>query len=464
MRAHDRPGVRPAAAVTMKSRNRTRQGMRMPALHTQVLIGILAGIAVGYAVPHLGQALKPLGDLFIESIKMVIGLVIFCTVVNGVGGMGDMKKVGRVGGKALAYFELMSTLALLFGAIVANVVRPGRGFAVDPARLDASAVAGYAGAAHSQSVVKFLIGIVPRSVVGAFAQGDILPIVFVSLLFAYVLSRIGEPGKPMRALVHSLTHVVFGIINVLMRTAPIGAFGAMAYTVGRFGVGSLGPLLGLILTFAAASLVFVVVFMGAACRWAGINIFSLLRYLKEELLVTLGASSSDVAMPALMEKLQRLGCSQSVVGLVVPTGYVFNADGTSLYMTLAALFISQAMHIHLTLPQQLALFGVAMLTSKGASGISGAGFIALVGTLSVVPEIPLAGMALVLGIDRIMSTLRALVNITGNAVATVVMADLERELDRGRMAQVLSGAVLETYPVGDGGEISPAVGPPGVKK
>lgn len=421
----------------------------MPALHTQVLIGILAGIAVGYLAPQLGQMLKLLGDLFIQSIKMIIGLVIFCTVVNGVGGMGDMKKVGRVGGKALLYFEIMSTSALLFGAVIANVVRPGSGFEVDPARLDRAAVAGYAGAAHAESVAKFLTGVVPDTVVGAFARGDILPMVLVSLLFAYVLSRVGEPGEPVRALVDSLTHVVFGVINVLMRTAPLGAFGAMAYTVGRFGVGSLGPLLGLILTFAAACLVFVVVFMGAVCRWIGVNIFSLLRYLKEELLVTFGASSSDVAMPALMEKLQHLGCSQSVVGLVVPTGYVFNADGTSLYMTLAALFIAQAMHIHLTLAQQVALFGVAMLTSKGASGISGAGFIALVGTLSVIPDIPLAGMALVLGIDRIMSTLRALVNITGNAVATVVMASLERELDREQMRRALRGLAIESYPVGD---------------
>lgn len=423
----------------------------MPALHTQVLIGILAGIAVGYAAPHLGQSLKVLGDLFIQSIKMIIGLVIFCTVVNGVGGMGDMKKVGRVGGKALVYFEIMSTAALLFGAVVANVVHPGSGFDVNPAKLDAAAVAGYAGAAHSQSVVRFLMSIVPTTAVGAFARGDILPMVFISVLFAYVLSRIGEPAKPVRAFIDSLTHVVFGVINVLMRTAPLGAFGAMAYTVGRFGVGSLGPLLGLILTFAAACLVFVLVFMGAVCRWVGVNIFSLLRYLKEELLVTLGSSSSDVAMPALMEKLQHLGCAQSVVGLVVPTGYVFNADGTSLYMTLAALFIAQAMHIQLTLAQQVALFGVAMLTSKGASGISGAGFIALVGTLSVVPDIPLAGMALVLGIDRIMSTLRALVNITGNAVATVVMASLERELDRERMRRALGGLAVETYPIGGAG-------------
>lgn len=437
---------------------------RVPALHTQVLIGILAGVVLGYVAPHLGESVKVLGDLFIQSIKMIIGLVIFCTVVNGISGMGDMKKVGRVGGKALLYFEIMSTLALLFGAAVGGLLHPGAGFDVDPARLDSAAVAGYAGAAHAQSAVKFLSDIIPGTVIGAFAKGDILPMVFISVLFGYVLSRLGEHGRPLRALVDSATHLVFGVINVLMRAAPVGAFGAMAYTVGRFGVGSLGPLLDLILIFAVMCALFILLPMGAVCRWAGIDIFSFLRYLKEELLVTLGASSSDAAMPALMEKLQHMGCSQSVVGLVVPTGYVFNADGTSLYMVLAAMFVAQAMSIHLTIVQVVSLIGVSMLTSKGASGISGAGFIALVGTLSVVPAIPAAGMALLLGIDRIMSTLRAIVNITGNAVAAVLMASLEGELDRGRMTQVLSGKLAETYPVGEVGKMSPAVGPAGVKK
>lgn len=448
----------------MRARSIGAHRSRVPALHTQVLIGILAGILLGYVAPHLGESLKILGDLFIQSIKMIIGLVIFCTVVSGISGMGDMKKVGRVSGKALLYFEAMSTLALLFGAIVGDLLHPGAGFDVDPARLDSAAVANYAGAAHAQSVTKFLSDIIPHTVFGAFAEGNILPMVLISLLFGYALSRMGERGAPMRELVDSTTHLVFGVINVLMRAAPVGAFGAMAYTIGRFGVSSLGPLLDLILIFAAMCVVFIVVAMGAVCRWAGINIFSFLRYLKEELLVTLGASSSDAAMPALMEKLQYMGCSQSVVGLVVPTGYVFNADGTSLYMVLAALFVAQAMNIHLTIMQELALFGVSMLTSKGASGISGAGFIALVGTLSVVPDIPPAGMALLLGIDRIMSTLRAIVNITGNAVAAVLMASLEGELDRGRMSKVLSGALLETYPVGDVSKMSPAIGPAGVKK
>jgi aerobic C4-dicarboxylate transport protein len=417
------------------------------ALYVQVLAGIVAGIAVGWIAPQAGEALRPIGDIFLKMIKMVIGLVIFCTVVNGLGGMSDLKKVGRVGGKSLIYFEVVSTLALLVGAIVANVVRPGAGFNADPARLDAAAVATYVGHAQQHTAVDFLMGIVPNTVFDAFAKGDTLPIIFISVLFGYALSRLGERGKPVAVLVEGMGHAVFGIIHILMRFAPLGAFGAMAYTIGRFGMGSLKPLLGLIATFYVTGALFICVVMGAISRWAGFNVFKLMRYLKEELLVTLGAASSDVALPSLMEKLTQLGCSRSVVGLVVPTGYVFNADGTSLYMTMAALFVAQAMNIELTLMQQMAIFGVAMLASKGASGISGAGFIALVATLSVVPDVPLAGMALILGIDRFMSAGRAIVNIMGNAVAAVVMAGLERELDRKRMLLVLNGDPLEDLPV-----------------
>src|ERR1700730_5406913 len=418
------------------------------ALYVQVLVGIVAGIAVGWIAPQAGEALRPIGDIFLKMIKMVIGLVIFCTVVNGLGGMSDLKKVGRVGGKASIYFEVVSTLALLFGAVVANVVRPGAGFNADPARLDSAAVATYVGHAQQHSAIDFLMGIVPSTIFDAFARGDTLPIIFVSVLFGYVLSRLGERGKPVCVLVESLSQVVFGIIHVLMRFAPLGAFGAMAYTIGRFGMGSLKPLAGLIATFFVTGAVFVCVVMGAISRWAGFNIFKLMRYLKEELLITLGAAASDVALPSLMEKLTHRCCSRSVVGLVVPTGYVFNADGTSIYMTLAALFVAQAMNIELSLMQQMAIFGVAMLASKGASGVTGAGFIALVATLSVVPDIPLAGMALILGIDRFLSAGRAVVNIIGNAVATVVMASLEGELDDSRMLRVLSGAALEDHPVG----------------
>ncbi|MEA3141068.1 MAG: aerobic C4-dicarboxylate transport protein [Gammaproteobacteria bacterium] len=412
-------------------------------LYVQVLLGIIAGVAVGWIAPHAGAALRPLGDVFLKMIKMVIGLVIFCTVVSGIGGMRDLKKVGRVGGKALVYFEVLSTLALLMGALAANIVGPGTGFNIDPATLDSAAVTGYVGATQANSIVSFLVGIVPTTFVDAFAKGDILPIVFVSVLFAYVVSHLGERGRPVALLVESVGQVIFGMINVLMRFAPLGACGAMAYTIGRFGIGSLRPLLVLVATFYATGALFICVILGAIARWAGFNIFKLMGYLKEELLVTLGASSSDPAMPSLMQKLEHLGCSKSVVGLVVPTGYVFNADGTSLYMTLAALFIAQAMNVELTPLQQIAIFGVSMITSKGASGISGAGFIALVGTLSVVPSIPLAGMALLLGIDRFMSMGRAIVNITGNAVATVVMSSIEGELDRERMRLVLTGGPVD---------------------
>jgi aerobic C4-dicarboxylate transport protein len=412
-------------------------------LYVQVLLGIAAGVAVGWLSPHTGEALGPLGDVFLKMIKMIIGLVIFCTVVSGMCGMSDLKKVGRVGAKALLYFEILSTVALVMGLLAANLVRPGAGFNVDPARLDNAAVATYVGHAQANSAVSFLLGIVPTTVVDAFAKGEILPIVFISVLFGYVLAHLGERGRPVAALVESISQMVFGAINLLMRFAPLGAFGAIAYTVGRFGIGSLRPLLGLVATFVGTGAIFICVVLGAVCYWAGVNIFKLLHFLREELLVTLGAASSDVAMPSLMQKLEHLGCSRSVVGLVVPTGYVFNADGTSLYMTLAALFVAQAMNIHLTVLQQLAILGVSMLTSKGASGITGAGFIALVGTLSVVPAIPLAGMALILGIDRFMSAARAVVNISGNAVAAVAMSNLEGELDRDRMRRVLNGSPVE---------------------
>lgn len=411
---------------------------RLSDLYVQVLLGIAAGVIVGWLAPHLGTALRPLGDAFLKMIRMVIGLVIFCTVVGGIGGMNDLKKVGRVGVKALLYFEILSTLALLLGVLAADLVRPGAGFNIDPAQLDGAAVASYAGHVKPTDAASFFLGIIPDTVLDAFAKGDILPIVFVSVLFGYALSRLGESGKPVMALVASTGRMVFGAIHIVMRFAPLGAFGAIAYTIGRFGIGSLRPLLGLIVTFVALGALFIFVVLGAVCRWAGVRIFQLLRFLREELLVTLGAASSDVALPSLMQKLEQLGCSKSVVGLVVPTGYVFNADGTSLYMTLAALFVAQAMNIHLTVLQQAAIFGVSMATSKGASGVSGAGFIALVGTLSVVPDIPLAGMALILGIDRFMSAARAIVNIVGNAVATVVMASLENELDRDRLRAVLS--------------------------
>jgi aerobic C4-dicarboxylate transport protein len=406
-------------------------------LWVQVAFAMAVALALGYFSPARAVAMKPLGDAFIRMITMIITILIFCTVVTGIAGMQDLKKVGRVGGKALLYFEIVSTVALAVGLIVGNVVRPGSGFNVNPASLDAKAVADYAGQAKAQSVTEFLMHIVPTTVTDAFAKGDILQVVFVSILFGFALSSAGPRAKPIVALLESLTHVVFRVVNILMRFAPIGAFGAMAFTIGKYGLASLGPLAKLIATFWVTSILFVLIVLGAICRAAGFNIMKFLLHIKEEILLVLATSSSETAIPTLMEKLEKLGCSRSLVGLVVPTGYTFNTDGSGLYMTLAALFVAQATNTHLTLLDQLIIFSVATLTSKGASGVQGASFIALVATLSVIPTIPVAGMALILGIDRFMSMFRALVNMIGNGVATIVVALWERELDpealRGRL-------------------------------
>jgi aerobic C4-dicarboxylate transport protein len=415
-------------------------------LYVQVLIAIAIGIALGHFRPDLAVDMKPLGDAFIKLIKMVIGLVIFCTVVSGIAGMTDMKKVGRVGGKALLYFEVVSTLALIIGLAVGNWLKPGAGFNADPAKLDAKAVAQYAGKASEQTISEFLMNVIPNTVMDAFARGDILPIVMISVLFGVVLSKLGDSAKPVRDVIDGGSKLVFGAINIVMKLAPIGAFGAMAFTIGRYGISSLGPLAFLIGTFYLTSVIFVVGVLGIIAWFSGFSIFRFLAYIKEEILIVLGTSSSDSALPSLMAKLERLGCSKPVVGLVLPTGYVFNTDGTSIYMTLAALFVAQATNTDLTLTQQLTLLAVAMLTSKGASGVTGASFIALVGTLSVVPTIPVAGMALILGIDRFMSEARALVNMVGNGVATVVMARWEGELDEARLTAVLHGQVPEEEP------------------
>jgi len=404
----------------------------------QVLLAMALAIGFGYFSPARAVAMKPLGDAFIKLITMIITLIIFCTVVTGIAGMEDMKKVGRVGGKALLYFEIVSTLALLIGMIVGNLARPGSGFNVDPATLDARAVADYAGQAKAQSTTEFLLHIIPTTVVDAFAKGDILEVLFVALLFGFALSAVGPRCKPLVDLFDALTHAVFGVVNILMRFAPIGAFGAMAFTVGKYGIVSLGPLARLIATFYLTSILFVILVLGAIARMAGFSIIKFLLYIKEEILIAMATSSSEPALPTLMAKLEKLGCSKSLVGLVVPTGYAFNTDGTSLYMTMAALFVAQATNTHLTLTQQLTIFAVAVLTSKGASGVQGAAFIALVGTLSVIPTIPVAGMALILGIDRFMSMFRAMVNMIGNGVATVVVARWEKELDREMLKRSLA--------------------------
>jgi aerobic C4-dicarboxylate transport protein len=407
-------------------------------LWVQVLVAIAIAIIFGYVSPAKAIAMKPLGDGFIRLITMVISLIIFCTVVSGIASMQDLKKVGRVGGKALLYFEIVSTLALLIGMVVGNLVHPGTGLNINAANLDAKAVADYAGQAKAQSVTEFLLHIIPTTVVDAFAKGDILQVVFVSVLFGFAISALGDRGKSLIAFIDSVTRAVFEVVNILMKFAPIGAFGAMAFTVGKYGVASLGPLAKLIGTFYVTAILFVLVVLGAVARLAGFNILRFLIYIKDEVILVLAVSSSEPAIPTLIAKLENLGCSKALVGLVVPTGYTFNTDGSSLYMTLAALFVAQATNTPLTLSQQLTIFLVAILTSKGASGVQGASFVALVATLTVIPTIPVAGMALILGIDRFMSMLRALVNMIGNGVATIVVARWEHELTRETLQRNLA--------------------------
>jgi aerobic C4-dicarboxylate transport protein len=422
-------------------------------LSWQVLFGIAVAIVLGVLRPATAIAMKPLGDGFIRLITMIIAVIIFCTVVTGIAGMEDMKKVGRVGGKALLYFEVVSTLALLLGLVVANVVKPGAGFNVNVAMLDSKAVSDYAGQAKAQTVTDFILHIIPNTIVDAFTRGDILQVLLVAILFGVALSAVGPRCKPVVELFDGMTHAVFGVVNIVMRLAPIGAFGAMAFTVGRYGITALGPLVKLIATFYVTCIVFVLVILGLVCWAMGFNIFKFLLYIKEEILLTLATSSSEPALPTLMRKMEKLGCSKSLVGLVVPTGYTFNTDGSSLYMTMAALFIAQATNTHLTMGQQLTIFVVAVLTSKGASGVQGAAFIALVGTLIVIPTIPVAGMALLLGIDRFMSMFRALVNMVGNGVATLVVARWEKEIDRKTLQKNLAsplqlGSVSEPVKAG----------------
>jgi aerobic C4-dicarboxylate transport protein len=428
----------PSSSASSKAMPQSGRKPFYRTLWGQVLLAILVAIIFGYLRPHAAVAMKPLGDAFIRLISMVITLVIFCTVVTGIANMQDMKKIGRVGGKALLYFEIVSTLALLVGMAVGNVVHTGAGLSVDPATLDAKAVANYAGAAKAQSVTDFIMHIIPGTVVDAFAKGDILQVVLVSILFGFALSAMGSRSKPLLDFLESLMRGVFGVINIVMRFAPIGAFGAMAFTIGAYGISSLGPLIKLVVTFWVTCILFVLIVMGAIAWLAGFSIIKYLLYIKEEIILTLAISSSEPALPTLMEKMEQLGCSKALVGLVVPTGYTFNTDGSSLYITLAALFVAEATGTHLTLGQQLTLFAVAVLTSKGASGVQGAGFIALVGTLMVIPTIPVAAMGLILGIDRFMSMFRATVNMLGNGVATLVVARWEHELDPALLRRNLS--------------------------
>jgi len=405
-------------------------------LYVQVLAAIVVGAIVGWLFPEFAKNdwIKAMGDGFVKLIKMLIAPIIFCTVVSGIAHISEVKKVGRVAVKALIYFEVVSTFALALGLIVANVLHPGAGF---QGQSNAAAVAGFAKQASEMKSIDFVLHIIPDTVVGAFAQGEILQVLLFAILFGFALMTLGERGHTIRSFIDDVAHAIFGVIAIVVKVAPIGAFGAMAYTIGRFGPQALGNLAGLIATFYLTSFIFVAVVLGIIARIAGFSIFRFLRYIKDELLIVLGTSSSESALPQMMEKLERLGCSKPVVGLVVPTGYSFNLDGTNIYMTLATLFIAQAMNVDLSFGEQLTILIVAMLTSKGASGITGAGFITLAGTLAAVRPELVPGMAIVLGIDKFMSECRALTNLCGNGVACVVVAWWEGELDRDKLRVAL---------------------------
>ena len=428
--------------ITLEAVSLPRKPRWYSHLYVQVLIAITAGVLLGHFAPATGEAMKPIGDGFIKLVKMIIVPVIFLTIVTGIAGMRDLSAVGRVAGKAFAYFLFFSTLALIVGLIVANVVRPGAGLNIDPATLDPSRVATYSEQAHETTLTGFLMSIIPDTFLSALTDGNILQTLFVAILFGIGLAMIGERGNRLLVALNDVSLAVFKIVAILMKAAPVGAFGAMAFTIGRYGVGTLANLAALVGTFYLTSLLFVIVVLGAVARLCGFSIFRLIAYLKAELLLVLGTSSSESALPSLIEKMERAGCPKTVVGLVVPTGYSFNLDGTNIYMTLAALFIAQACNVELTLGQQLLLLGVAMLSSKGAAGVTGAGFITLAATLSIVPDVPIAGMALILGVDRFMSECRSLTNFIGNAVATIVVARWEGRLDREQLDAALSGRAV----------------------
>ena len=423
-------------------------------LYVQVLIAIALGALLGHFEPAFAEQLKPLGDAFIKLVKMIIAPVIFLTIVTGIAGMTHLRTVGRVFAKAMTYFLFFSTLALVIGMVVAHVVQPGVGMNIDPASLDTAAVETYVQKSHELTLTGFMLDIIPGTLVGAFVDGNILQVLFIAVLFGIALALVGEKGKPVLSFLETLTVPVFKLVHILMKAAPIGAFGAIAFTIGKYGLSSLVNLAWLVGTFYVSAALFVLVILGAVSRACGFSVLKLIRYLKAELLLVLGTSSSESALPSLMEKMEKAGCQKSVVGLVVPTGYSFNLDGTNLYMTLAALFIAQATNTELTLWQQITLLLVAMLSSKGAAGVTGAGFITLAATLSVVPTIPVAGMALILGIDRFMSECRSLTNFIGNAVATVVVARWEGALDRDQLNAALDGKPLPVAAAPD-----PAAGP-----
>ncbi|HTC98574.1 MAG TPA: dicarboxylate/amino acid:cation symporter [Bradyrhizobium sp.] len=407
-------------------------------LYIQVLIAIFAGVLVGYFKPDLGKELKPLGDGFIALIKMMIAPVIFCTVVHGISSMGDLKRVGRVGLKTLVYFEVVSTIALAVGLLVGELLKPGAGFNIDPSTIDPKSVATYVTKAKEEGIVAHLMGIIPDSYFGALARGDLLQVLLVSILSGFAIALMGKAGEPIAAAVDKAAKMFFGIIRMIVRVAPIGAFGAMAFTVGAYGLGSLANLVALIGTFYLTSVLFVLLVLGSIARFAGFSIIRFIAYIKDELLIVLGTSSSETVLPQLMQKMEHLGCSRPVVGLVVPTGYSFNLDGTNIYMTLATLFLAQATNTHLTIWQELGILGIAIITSKGASGVTGAGFITLAATLAIVPDIPIQSIAILVGIDKFMSECRALTNLIGNGVACVVISLSEGELDQKALHETMA--------------------------
>ncbi len=407
-------------------------------LYVQVLVAIAIGILLGHFYPETGVALKPLGDGFVKLIKMAIAPIIFCTVVSGIAGMQDMKAVGKTGGYALLYFEIVSTVALVIGLVVVNVVQPGAGMHVDPATLDTSKIAAYAAAGEKQSTIDFLLNVIPGTVVGAFASGDILQVLFFSVIFAFALQRMGDYGKPVLEFIDRIAHVMFGIINMIMKVAPIGAFGAMAFTIGQYGVGSLVQLGQLMLCFYITCVLFVLIVLGGIARAHGFSILKFIKYIREELLIVLGTSSSESALPRMLNKMEKLGAKKNVVGLVIPTGYSFNLDGTSIYLTMAAVFIAQATDTTMDITHQLTLLAVLLIASKGAAGVTGSGFIVLAATLSAVGHLPVAGLALILGIDRFMSEARALTNLIGNGVATIVVAKWCKQLDEDTLKRELA--------------------------
>ena len=407
-------------------------------LYVQVLVAIAIGILLGHFYPETGVALKPLGDGFVKLIKMAIAPIIFCTVVSGIAGMQDMKAVGKTGGYALLYFEIVSTLALVIGLVVVNIVQPGAGMHVDPASLDTKGIAAFAAAGEQQSTVAFLLNVIPSTIVGAFASGDILQVLFFSVIFAFALQRMGDYGKPVLEFIDRIAQVMFGIINMIMKVAPIGAFGAMAFTIGQYGVGSLVQLGQLMLCFYITCVFFILVVLGGIARAHGFSILKFIKYIREELLIVLGTSSSESALPRMLNKMEKLGANKSVVGLVIPTGFSFNLDGTSIYLTMAAVFIAQATDTTMDITHQLTLLAVLLIASKGAAGVTGSGFIVLAATLSAVGHLPVAGLALILGIDRFMSEARALTNLIGNGVATLVVAKWCKQLDESTLQRELA--------------------------